>query len=272
MTEASSVKYSVRSESIPQFFLPPESLHDKAFHLIGPEAFHLVKVLRYQVGQPLTLFNGKGGRFSGVIEKIHADGSVSGRLTATLESAAEKPEVQLNLYQGLLKASHWEFVLEKGTELGVSAFYPTLTPRTVVLLREADRVKAKAERWGRIVMAASKQCRRAVLPEVKEPVEFRDAIRAVQGKGLTVVAWEGLSGATARETLRETFARGRERLAEKDFAVNLFIGPEGGFSEEEIELAESVGAVLFGMGSRVLRAETATLAACALIQYELGSL
>ncbi|MBI3551774.1 MAG: 16S rRNA (uracil(1498)-N(3))-methyltransferase [Elusimicrobia bacterium] len=255
-----------------QFFLPPEALTDKVFHLSGPEAYHLVKVLRYQAGQPLTLFNGKGGRFSGVIEKINPDGSVSGRLTATLESPASRPAARLNLYQGLLKSSHWEWVLEKGTELGVSAFYPMLTPRTVVVLREAERNKAKQERWSRIVLAASKQCRRAELPEVKEPIQFRDAIKACEGKGLTLVAWEGFTGATARQTLGETLRENSARLAEKEFAVNLFIGPEGGFSEEEIELAESLGAKLFGLGSRTLRAETATLTACALIQYELGAL
>jgi 16S rRNA (uracil1498-N3)-methyltransferase len=257
---------------MPQFFLPPETLNDKAFHLSGPEAFHLTKVLRYREGQPLTLFDGKGGRFSGIIEKIHADGSVSGRLTATLESPAAKPPIALNLYQGLLKASHWEWVLEKGTELGVTAFVPMLTPRTVVVLREAERSKAKQERWGRVVMAAAKQCQRTVLPVVREPIEFRHAIKDCEGKGLTLLAWEGLSGATARETLRESLQQAEGRLSEKDFAVNLFIGPEGGFSEDEIDIAESLGAVVFGMGPRVLRAETAAMTACALVQYEFGAL
>jgi 16S rRNA (uracil1498-N3)-methyltransferase len=86
------------------------------------------------------------------------------------------------------------------------------------------------------------------------------------------LAWEGLSGATARETLRESLQQAEGRLSEKDFAVNLFIGPEGGFSEDEIDIAESLGAVVFGMGPRVLRAETAAMTACALVQYEFGAL
>lgn len=257
---------------MPQFFLPPEALKEKSFHLSGPEAFHLVKVLRYRQGQELTLFDGKGGRFTGVIDKILEDGSVSGRLTQTLTSPSTRAAVKLNLFQGLLKASHWEFVLEKGTELGVTSFYPLLTPRTVVLLREAERSKAKQERWGRIVMAAAKQCQRADLPVIAEPVEFRKAIKDCEGKGLTLVAWEGLSGATAQETLRGALRDAAPKLADKDFAVNLFIGPEGGLTEEEIEIAESLDAVVFGLGSRTLRSETATLAACTLIQYELGAL
>lgn len=232
----------------------------------------MAKVLRYREGQSLTLFDGKGNRYQGVIEKIHPDGAVSGRLTATLESGAARTEVKINLYQGLLKASHWEWVLEKGTELGVSAFVPVLTPRTVVLLREEQRLKAKAERWARLVMAASKQCERPVLPAVLEPIEFRLAIKDCQGKGLTALAWEGLKATTAGETLREALREASPRLADENFAVNLFIGPEGGFTEEEVELAQSLGAVVFSLGPRILRAETAALAATVLVQYEFGGL
>lgn len=255
---------------MPQFFLPPGAVKDKAFYLAGPEAFHLAKVLRYREGQSLTLFDGKGERFQGVIEKIHADGSVTGRLTATLERLSLNPEPTIHLYQGLLKASHWEWVLEKGTELGVSAFYPLLTPRTVVLLRESERSKAKQERWGRLVMAAAKQCQRSTLPVVSQPVEFRDAIKSCEGKGLTMLAWEGLLGVCAGQVLQESLRQAVPRLKEKDFTVNLFIGPEGGFTEDEVELAKALGVVVFGLGPRVLRSETAALVACALVQYECG--
>src|SRR5262249_30387602 len=153
--------------------------------------------LRYKEGQRLVLFDGKGGRFEGVIEAIGPDGSVSGKVTTRLTAAAPRTPIALTLYQGLLKSSHWDWVLEKGTELGVAAFVPVLTPRTVVLLREAEARHAKAQRWGRVVMAAAKQCGRSSLPEVREPMEFRDAIRAAPRNGLALLAWEGLSGATA---------------------------------------------------------------------------
>lgn len=256
---------------MPQFFLPLDSVSEgqsKTFRLEGPEAFHIVKVLRYKPGQTLTLFDGKGGRFSGVLETIHPDGSITGRIESVLERAQARRSA-LRLYQGLLKSSHWDYVLEKGTELGVSAFVPVLTPRTVVLLREAERAQAKRERWLRVVTAASKQCQRGELPAVEEPVEFRDAIRACQGQGVTVVAWEGLCGSSSAAGLSEALGRAR---ADSDAAltVNLFIGPEGGFSDEEVELAESLGAAVVGLGPRVLRSETAALAACAVIQHELG--
>lgn len=257
---------------MPQFFLSPDSVQDKTFHLKGPEAFHITKVLRYREGQSLVLFDGKGGRYEAVIQKIFPDGSLSGALTGTLHAKDKRPEVHLNLYQGLLKSSHWEWVLEKGTELGVSSFIPVLTPRTVVVLREADRTKAKTERWNKIILSASKQSGGARLPELLEPVEFRDAIKTCAGKGLTLLAWEGLAQATAGSTLRASLREAEKTRGKESLSVNLFIGPEGGFTEEEVELAESTGAVVFGLGSRILRAETAALAASALVLYELGSL
>ena len=267
---------------MPQFFLPPQSLKDKTFRLTGPEAFHIIKVLRYQAGQSLVLFDGQGGRFEAVIQAIEKDGSVTGALTGTLHRSEAREPVEIRLYQGLLKSSHWDWVLEKGTELGVAAFIPLTTPRTVVLLHEAERAKAKQERWVRVIMAAAKQCGLAKLPEVSEPLEFRDAIKACarepEGepgagpKALTLLAWEGLSCATACETIRLDLREADQSRGREKITVNLFIGPEGGFTEEEVELAESLGATIFGLGARTLRAETAALAAVSLIQYEFGGL
>lgn len=255
---------------MPQFLVAPEDVSLSKFRLAGPEAFHVSKVMRLAAGAELELFDGKGGRFKGVIEAVHSDGSVTGKVTATLKADDKRAPVALNLYLGLLKASHWDYALEKGTELGVSAFVPLLTPRTVVLLHEIERTKAKAERWSRLIMAASKQCGRADLPPVRDAVQFRDAIRAVKDKGITLVAWEGMKGSIASQTLGPALRAADAKRGTEPLEVSLFVGPEGGFSDEEIELAEAEGAVLFGMGPRVLRAETAAIAAAALVQYELG--
>ena len=256
---------------MPQFFLPLDTpAEPKDFHLEGPEAHHLVKVLRAQPGQTVSLFDGKGGRYQGVIDKIHEDGSVSGRITSSAAAVAQAA-APVHLYQGLLKSSHWDFVLEKATELGAGSFTPVLTPRTVVLLRE-EKAKSKQERWERVIMAAAKQCQRGSLPQLRQPVEYRDAIRACAGREdeVPALASEGLCGSGARESLgaalREAGQPGRAK------AVNVFVGPEGGFSDEEVELARATGAVVFGLGPRILRAETAALAALAVVQYELGQL
>jgi len=257
---------------VPQFFVAPEDVRNQSFRLTGPEAFHVVKVLRYGKGQTLSLFDGKGGRFEGVIEAIGEDGTVTGPLTATLKSDDVRAAARIHLHLGLLKASHWDYALEKGTELGVASFVPVLTPRTVVLLHEVDRVKSKRERWTRIVMAAAKQCGRAELPVVHEPVQFRDAIRACRDKGLVLMAWEGMKGSGAGETLRPVLREAEDKRSAGGLDVYLFVGPEGGFSDEEVDLAEAEGAVVFGLGPRILRAETAAAAAVALVQYEFGGL
>lgn len=257
---------------MPQFFVAPEDIQKKSFRLTGPEAFHVVKVLRYGQGQSLALFDGKGGRFEGVIERVDPDGSVLGKLTATLKADDARAAVKLHLYLGLLKASHWDYALEKATELGAASVTPVLTPRTVVLLHEVSRVQAKAERWGRLVMAAAKQCGRADLPPVREAVQFRDALRSAKDRGLVLLAWEGMKGSVAAEHLRLALREADQKRGVESLDVHLFIGPEGGFSEEEIELAEASGAVVFGMGPRTLRAETAALAAITLVQYEFGAL
>jgi 16S rRNA (uracil1498-N3)-methyltransferase len=254
---------------MPQFFLPLDTpAEPETFHLQGPEAFHLVRVLRVQVGQTVTLFDGRGSRFEGLVETIHPDDTVSGKITKKV-SGPSRGGAQVHLYMGLLKSSHWDFVLEKGTELGAASFTPVTTPRTVVLLRE-ERAKAKQDRWSRVIMAAAKQCQRGQLPELKAPAEFRDAIKACadQKGSVTVLAWEGMAGSAAHEALGPVLRSGVGTQP----VVNLFIGPEGGFSDNEVELARTLGAVVFGLGPRILRAETAAMAAMAAIQYELGGL
>ena len=255
---------------MPQFLVAPEDVSRCAFSLRGPEAFHVAKVMRLGVGAELDLFDGKGGKFKGVIESVHDDGSVTGKVTETITADDSRAPVNLNLYLGLLKASHWDYALEKATELGVSSFIPLLTPRTVVLLHEIERTKAKAERWARLIMAASKQCGRADLPPVRDAVQFRDAIRALKDKGIVLLAWEGMKDSLASQTLGPALRAADARRGKELLEVSLFIGPEGGFSDEEVELARAEGAVVFGLGPRVLRAETAAIAAAALVQYELG--
>lgn len=249
---------------MPQFLIAPEDAARKRFRLTGAEAFHVVKVLRYERGQPIELFDGRGARFAGVIEDIESDGAVSGRVTAAL--GRDSAPARVHLLLGLLKSSHFDDALDKAVQLGAASITPLLTPRTVVLLHEVERAKSKRERWSRLVTAAAKQSGRAELPPVREPAQFRDAIRACKDQGVILLAWEGLKGAPAAPALRPALkdAAGRD--------VFLFVGPEGGFTEDEVKLAEAEDATLLGLGPRVLRAETASAAALALVQYELGAM
>ena len=133
--------------------------------------------------------------------------------------------------------------------------------RTVAEAVEGERAKNKQERWERIILAAAKQNQNLSLPKLGVPTDFSQALKACKGE-VTVMAWEEhRDRATAEEFRKHIKGAG---------IVNLFIGPEGGFSEEEVALAKNQEVFIFGMGPRVLRAETAAVAACSLIQYELG--
>jgi len=253
---------------MPQFFVRPERVKDKTFSLDGPEAYHVAKVLRRREGEEIELFDGRGGRYRGKIVSILPDGTVEGKIAETLSARSAGPTVRLDLYPALLKSSRWEWLLEKGTELGVSAFHPVTTQRTVVLLHEAERIRAKGDRWSKIVMSAAKQCGRAELPAVGEPKPLRDALAEAQKKGLVLFGWEGMSGSPAGAVLKQALTTDGKRA----LTVSLFVGPEGGFTAEEVELAQSHDAILFGLGASTLRGETATIAAVSVLLYELGVL
>lgn len=254
---------------MPQFLLPLEKIEGNTFVLTGAEAFHIVRVLRVKEGQTVELFDGKGGRYKAVVRKILLDGSVEGDITEKLAAPEVQLAVSVKLFMGIVKPSHFEWALEKGTEIGISSFHPVITPRTIVQSREIS--KTKLERWEKIITASAKQCKRATLPKLYEPVHFRDAIIASAKSGLTLVGWTKEHGRSTHAALKDVLAEARVKHAkEEKLGVNLFIGPEGGFSTEEIELAGCEGAHLFSLGPNTLRTETAAVAAAAIVHYELG--
>ncbi len=256
---------------MPQFFLPQGSVSGEAFFLKGPEAFHVAKVLRCRPGESLTLFDGRGRRFEGVISEIRKDGTVAGTLKREIQGGAAAARSRIVLYQALLKPARWDWILEKATELGVAAFVPLLTQRTLI---PESAAKAKAERSRRVILAAAKQCGRSRLPELQEAAHLRDALKSCQGQGLVFFAWEALPGVCAASVLRPALAKEfrRSRNEGSELTAHVFIGPEGGWADEEVELAEAEGALLFGLGPQTLRAETAALAAVSAIDYEISAL
>jgi 16S rRNA (uracil1498-N3)-methyltransferase len=170
-----------------------------------------------------------------------------------------EPDVRLVLYQALIKGQRFDWVLEKGTEVGVSSFVPVVSSRSVV--RPAEASASRLERWQRIVTEAAEQSGRSRLPQVSPPVTFADALASAPG--LRLLPWEGEHDITLREALT---AEGPPE------AVSLFIGPEGGFPTEEVEMARQQGVRTVSLGPRILRAETAGIVAAALVLHELGEM
>jgi 16S rRNA (uracil1498-N3)-methyltransferase len=177
--------------------------------------------------------------------------------------AVAEPRTKITLYQALLKLDRFEWVLQKNTELGAVGFVPMITERCIIGSLE-DISKTKTERWWRILMEAAEQSGRARLPTLRPAVMFPTACEDAARGGLTLIPWEEEKERSLRSVLREA-----ER---PPFSINLFVGPEGGFTPEELAQAQRYGARPVTLGPRILRAETAGLVAAAAILHELGDL
>ena len=244
-----------------RFFVEPALLTEEHVVLGSPIAHQICHVLRLQPGARILLLDGEGQQAEAVLEGV-AGREVRAFLLSKGHAPGE-PRVQVTLYQSLLRNQRFEWVLQKGTELGVTAFVPVLSERCVA--RPADVVRKRA-RWQAIVREAAEQSERGRLPSVALPVAFPDACEDTTDKGPTLMAWEERKGVTLRRALSETMLHD----GEGERSLGLFIGPEGGFTAAEAALASAHGIRLVDLGPRVLRAETAAIAALAALSYALG--
>lgn len=215
-------------------------------------------VLRMKPGDNIILLDNSGYAHQTELVTIDRD-TVRARIVEKWKLETE-PTARVSLYQGLLKGQKFDWVLQKGTEIGVSAFVPVLAARCVIGSLE-DVSAARTERWERIIIEAAEQAGRAALPHLSPPLLFAHACKRARQSGLTLIPWEGEHSRSLREAL-QIIPRPKE--------INLFIGPEGGFAEEEIRMAQENGIIPVSLGPRILRAETAGLAAATAILYELG--
>jgi 16S rRNA (uracil1498-N3)-methyltransferase len=239
-----------------RFFVPPAVLADPANVTLPPAVAAQVRtVLRLTAGDAITLLDGTGLAHRTELTAVTRD-RITARVVAT-ERPTTEPRVHLTLCVGLLKAAKFEWIVQKGTELGVSAFVPLQCARSVSEAVSA----AKLARWHVIATEAAEQSDRARVPEVQAPVGFRESLGR---DGVRLIAgWAAdQQGTTVRATLAGSEAT----------AVNLWIGPEGGFAPEEMAAAQAAGLRPVILGPRVLRAETAAIVAATLALDALGEL
>ncbi|MFA6901396.1 MAG: 16S rRNA (uracil(1498)-N(3))-methyltransferase [Desulfurivibrionaceae bacterium] len=243
--------------SLRRFFINPTDISEETAQLRGPEAHHLQTVLRLTPGDPITFFDGTGARYQARISQILKD-----RVTATITEHTQDlpPKVRLHLGQALLKGQKMDLILQKATELGVDTIWPFSSEYgTHKPLRDPQ-----IERWQRIVLEACKQCDRAKPLKIHAPRELTDLMTQPPPCDVRLIFWEH----ETRQTLNEALA-GQEQDCR---SVLFLLGPEGGFSETEVVCAQQEGFTPVSLGPRILRAETATLAATAILQYALGNL
>ncbi len=183
--------------------------------------------------------------------------------------AGGEPRTKISLYQGVLRSRRFELVLQKCTELGVVEFVPTIADRCVV--SDLDAVDKKRRRWEWIIQEAAEQCRRGRKPSLRPALLFpRACEEAMHSGGLSIILWEGEDEVGLGALLREVPRDPEETWP--PFSINLFVGPEGGFTTDEITIAQRYGLAPVSLGARILRSETAGIAATAAVLYALGDL
>lgn len=228
--------------------------------IVGEDAFHITRSLRMRPGEKLTLCDDTGIEYTTEIYDIPDAENVVVRVLSLAKSCNEPP-YRCTVYQALVKGDRFDIVLQKSTELGAAVIVPVITSRCMVKIDSGD-VKRKTERWQKIAAEAAKQCGRAVIPTVCEPMMFKAAAAEASKTDLPLFCYEGEGTSPISKYLDNTL---------KPETAAIMIGPEGGYAPEEADLAAKNGMLMTGLGKRILRTETASLyvLSCLSLKYEL---
>lgn len=244
-----------------RFFVEEILEKDGSCFIRGSEARHISKVLRKGPGDRIIITDRKARHF---LAKIQSSSSKEVRVA--LEKALPKPPpppVKIMLCQALIKAGHMDYVIQKASELGVDRVLPFTSERTVVRF-EDDRLPNKMRHWREIAMSSAKQCGRITPLKLAPPCTLRELMMELkQAEGLKVILWEEEGARGLKGVLRESSPAG---------AFIGVVGPEGGFTLQEIVYARDMGLIPASLGNRILRSETAASTIVAIVQYEWGDL
>jgi 16S rRNA (uracil1498-N3)-methyltransferase len=238
-----------------RFFIPSRWIRQGRVSLTDEPAHQIGHVLRLKSKDHIILLDNSGWEYEVEIDQMSL-GLIQGRVIGQRQGVNE-PRVRVTLYQALLKAEKFEFVLQKGVELGVSAFVPFVSERCVVRKPGEN----KLARWRKIIQEAAEQSGRALSPTLHPVTTFREACDSA--RDASILLWE-------EEKSRSLSRIFREPPFPASSTCNIFIGPEGGFPPAEVAYAESRGMVPVSLGHRILRAETAGLAVVVALLYERG--
>ena len=239
---------------MPHFFVD-EEIESSEYSLFGEDGRHIAKSLRMKQGENLNLCSPSGTVHNCVVEKVEGD-FVGVRILSSEQSEAE-PSVKVTLYQALPKGDKMEFIIQKAVEIGVTEIVPVISSRCVSRPDQKSLSK-KLLRWQKIAKQAAMQSGRGIVPKVKDAVPFEKGVE--NAKGEKVIFYE-LGGESVKDI-----------LSDKQKEISIFIGSEGGFSGDEVDLVLKNGGRKATLGKRILRAETAPLVALSVIMYETNNL
>ncbi len=238
-----------------RFYVPAQQILNNQAWLSGSQQRQIRDVLRLRHGDLIALFDGSGREFITRIQAIEKDRVIVEILEIRIPQT--EPGIHLTIVLSLLKGEKMDFALQKCTEIGASEFVILQAKRSIPRINE-DRLGKRLERWRSIVREAAEQSGRTRLPTVDGPFEFEDAFARVEKITKKFIAWE-----QEKELTLWTALKGCEKVNE----VAFFTGPEGGFTKEEIDIANKHGATPVSLDPRILRAETADIVGSALIIY-----
>ena len=221
--------------------------------LDGDNYNHIKNVLRMKIGEQIIISDGVKNSLTEIVE--FTDQEVKAKVITENYINTELP-VKITLFQGLPKVDKLEFIIQKAVELGVYEIFPVSMKRSVVKIEE-NKKQSKLARWQAISESAGKQCKRTIIPQIPDVVSLNKAIDICKDYDLIIVPYEDKNGMT---TTLETL-----KLIKSDMKIALFIGPEGGFDQKEIDDLINCGAKIVSLGKRILRTETASLTALSMI-------
>jgi 16S rRNA (uracil1498-N3)-methyltransferase len=242
-----------------RFFVGQESLRGEEVVLEGQQAHQINNVLRKKAGEHIIVLDNFGTEYEIELKTIGGK-KVTGQIKEKRKAEGE-PAVEITLYQSLLSREKFEWVLQKCTEVGVKRFVPIETFRSIV--RKESINANKIERRRQIIQEAAEQSGRGRIPELAQAINFEEAITKLDGYDYKFMAHTQAEGKSLQQYLKDN---------KKNKRIALFIGPEGGFTENEVQSAKDNNIVLISLGRRVLRTETAAVVASSLILYESGEM
>lgn len=248
----------IERKNMYQFFVPPENIQGNRIVITGEDVNHIKNVLRMKIGEEIAVSNGEDGKEyrCGIVE---LSDEIVCELRFVKEDGVELSS-QVYLFQGLPKADKMELIIQKAVELGVHAVVPVAAKRCVVKLDD-KKAKSKIARWQSIAEAAAKQSKRRIVPEVTEVMSFKEALAFVKDFDVKIIPYELAENMSKTKEIIEGLRPGQK--------IAVFIGPEGGFEEAEVQSAMGMGVEPVTLGKRILRTETAGFTVMSWIMYKL---
>lgn len=243
-----------------RFFVKPEQIdmEEKKVHITGSDVNHIKNVLRMRQGETILISAGDNLEYTCLVGEMEAE-EVIADISYVQEVGMELPS-KIYLFQGLPKSDKMELIIQKAIELGAAEIVPMATKRAVVKL-DAKKAAKKVQRWNEIAKSAAKQSKRGLIPEVKPVMSFKEAVEYGKSMDMLLIPYEDAKGiAHSREVV--------EAVKDKK-SLGIYIGPEGGFPEEEVSLAMKAGAEPVTLGHRILRTETAGMTLLSILMFML---